>query len=339
VDGKQYIGCDVHRKYSVLRVLDETGQMSGPMRVQHEGGELERLLLSMAPGSAVAVEACGHYGWIVDLIEAAGLKAHLAHPLEVKKRIAGWNKTDSLDAKGLARLLQLGALPEVWIPPGPQRDLRNLMRSRLFVKQHQAGFKCRIHGLLNQYGLKEAISDEEGVEPRDWFSVKAQHQLMKAIEALPSASREGVRQTYLALRELERTVSSLENAIEARIGSLGWMKLLRTIPGIGPILGATIWLEIGQVSRFPSAKHLASYAGLIPRTQSSGGRTWRGPTNRACNHFLKWAFVEAANVIAAHHKRKPIFETMVTPRKRQGQAPHYHFHECYFGYDVPLTEQ
>ena len=82
-------------------------------------------------------------------------------------------------------------------------------------------------------------------------------------------------------------------AIQARIGKLGWMRILQTMPGVGKVLGATIWVEIGDIHRFPSPQHLARYAGLVPREQSSGGKTWRGPTPKDCNHYLKWAYVEA----------------------------------------------
>jgi len=67
-------------------------------------------------------------------------------------------------------------------------------------------------------------------------------------------------------------------------------------------LGATIHLEIGDVSRFPSPQHLASYAGLMPRVISSGGKTWHGRTSPQSNHYLRWAFVEAADAILTHRK-------------------------------------
>jgi transposase len=127
------------------------------------------------------------------------------------------------------------------------RDLRGLVRSRLAIRRYQTAFKNRIHGVLNQYGLKNQVEEEEDIEVRDWFSVKAHAQLMRAIESLPSASREALRQEYILVRELELKIKSLETAIKARTGKLGWMRLLQTLPGVGPILGATIWLEIGDV--------------------------------------------------------------------------------------------
>ena len=292
--------------------MDEAGQLGPSIRVDHAEGEFERFLGSLPAGSPVAVETTGNWMWMVDAIERAGLEPHLAHATETKKRIGGNHKSDHVDAGGLATLLRNGTLPEVWIPGGAQRDLRGLVRGRLALRRGQAVFKCRIHAALNQYGLKQWVEDEDAVEFRDWFSVKARQHLMKAIEALPSATREAIRQQYLMVEEMERRIRSLEMAMQARIGSFGWLHLLRSMPGVGLILGAAIWLEIGAVRRFPSATHLASYAGLVPRTYSSGGKCWRGSTPRACNHYLKWAYAEAANLIVAHrHKWEPKFPHVV----------------------------
>ena len=302
-DTKQYIGCDVHRDYSVFRMMDERGGLSGSMRVSHRDGEMQRFLKTLPAESPVAIEACGGWMWVVRAMEEAGLEPHLAHALKVKQRIAGPHQTDESDAGGLALLLRNGTLPEVWIAPAAIRDLRGLVRSRLAIRRHQTSFKNRIHGTLNQYGLKHAVQEEEDVDVRDWFSVTAQAQLMKAIDGLPPASREALRQEYLTVRELELKIRSLEMAIKARTEKLGWLRLLRTLPGVGPILGATIWLEIGDVRRFRKAQNLALYAGLVPMVQSSGGKTWRGPVPKSCNQYLKWAFVEAANVVVARQKQ------------------------------------
>jgi transposase len=324
----QFIGCDTHKKYSVFRIQGDSGPMGPAIRVNHEGNELERFLQSLEPGSPVAVEAGLNWMWMVEQIEKANLEPHLTNPLEAKKRIGGVNKFDSSDAAGLLTLLRSGTLPEVWIPRGAQRDLRGLVRSRLVLRHQVSGMKCRMHGVLTQHGLKPLVKEEEEVEYRDWFSVQARYAVMTAIEQLPAATREGVRQEYLAMGELERHVKSLEGAIEARMGKLGWMRLLRSMPGVGLILGATIWTEVGDVKRFACAERLAAYAGLIPRTHSSGGKTWRGPTSRASNHYLKWAFVEAANVIAAQRrgmeKKHPhavhLYERVKSNTKMSGKA-------------------
>ena len=131
---KKFIGCDTHSRYSVFVSMDEKGKSSAPVRVEHRGRDLRDYLAGLEKGTPVAVEASGGWYWFIDeLEEAAGLDARLVNPLEAKKRMGGKNKTDKLDAKGLAMLLRNGTLPEVWIPPAGLRDLRGLMRTRLGI--------------------------------------------------------------------------------------------------------------------------------------------------------------------------------------------------------------
>jgi len=293
--------------------------MGPAIRVNHERGELERFLGSLEPGSPVALEAGLNWMWMVEQIEKANLEPHLTNPLEAKKRMGGVNKLDSSDAAGLLTLLRSGTLPEVWIPRGGQRDLRGLVRSRLVLRRHVSGLKCRIHGVLTQYGLKALADEEDETEYRDWFTLKARVALLNAMEELPPATREAMRQEYLAMWELERHVKSLETAIQARAGSLGWMRLLRTMPGVGLILGATIWTEIGEVRRFANAERLAAYAGLTPRTHSSGGKTWRGPTPRAASDlFVRPVETDSENAAQFVHnsRRYQKYIAMI-----QGRAP------------------
>jgi Transposase len=114
---KQYIGCDMHKKYSVFVTMDEQGRVRPAVTVASDSLELDSYLKTIGAGTAVAVEASGGWYWFVDRLEEAGLDVRLVHPLEAKKRMGGRNKTDRLDALGLAMLLRNGTLPEVWIPP------------------------------------------------------------------------------------------------------------------------------------------------------------------------------------------------------------------------------
>ena len=90
--------------------------------------------------------------------------------------------------------------------------------------------------------------------------------------------------------------------IAGSVGKLGWVRRLRTLPGVGEILGPTIYLEIGEIARFATPGNLAAYAGLVPSVHSSGGHTRLGRIRRECNQFLKWAFVEAAEVVVCHQE-------------------------------------
>ena len=105
---KQFIGCDTHTRYSVFVSVDETGRIGAPVRIEHGGRDLRDYLSSLEKGTPVAVEASGGWYWFMDELEKAGLDARLVNPLEAKHRMGGKNKTDKLDAKGLAILLRNG---------------------------------------------------------------------------------------------------------------------------------------------------------------------------------------------------------------------------------------
>jgi transposase len=97
----------------------------------------------------------------------------------------------------------------------------------------------------------------------------------------------------------------LERQLKNELKTHADAKRLKTLPGVGDILGATIYLEIGWIKRFPAPSHLASYAGLVPVVHASGGRTFHGPTSQRSNQYLRWAFVEAANLTVMRRKQYP----------------------------------
>jgi len=288
---EKYIGCDMHKKYSVFVTMDEKGRLEPAVKVSNDLLELRAYLATLPSGAPVAVEATGSWYWFVDELEAAGLEARLVNPLEAKKRMPGTKKTDPGDARGLAMLLRNGTLPEVWIPSAQLRDLRGLLRTRLSLRRHTTTLKNRIHGAIRRYGQYEPG------EPKDLFAGKGRVQLAVYIGALPQETRLSTRHEWQLVDEVETHIKALEARIRLGIGQLGWVRLLKTLPGVGNILSATIFLEIGDVGRFPSPAHLASYAGLTPTVQASGGKVRLGRTSPVANHYLKWALVEAANCI------------------------------------------
>ena len=113
---QQFIGCDVHKKYSIFSSVNEKGRLGRAVRVSHDREQFRQYLDQLPTGSPIAVESSGHWYWLVDEIERAGHEAHLVNAGEAKRRMGKPNKTDKLDAEGLAILLRNGTLPEVWIP-------------------------------------------------------------------------------------------------------------------------------------------------------------------------------------------------------------------------------
>ena len=141
---EQFIGCDAHKKFSVFVAVNEKGHAGEALRVAHDRQLYREFLARLPAHSAIAVEASSSYSWVVDEMERLRHRPKLCNPLEAKRRMGLTNKTDKLDARGLAILLRNGTLPEVWIPPGELRDQRELLRLRIFLVRMRTRVKNRI---------------------------------------------------------------------------------------------------------------------------------------------------------------------------------------------------
>ena len=292
---EQFIGCDAHKKFSVFVAVNEKGHAGEALRVAHDRQLYREFLARLPAHSAIAVEASGSYSWLVDEMERSGHCPKLCNPLEAKRRMGLTKKTDTLDARGLAILLRNGTLPEVWIPPSELRDQRELLRCRIFLVRVRTRVKNRIHATLLRYNVQ--------IEGADLFGVAARRQLGVRLPELPEHSREAIEQELATLDFLNIQIESAEQRLEAIMKVSVEADLLKTLPCVGKILSMVLMLEIGRVDRFPTAAHLASYAGLVPRVHSSGGHTRMGQVCGNVNRNLKWAFVEAANLIAINQRR------------------------------------
>jgi transposase len=287
------IGCDAHRRYSLFAVFDTTTLSVQSTRVNHQPGAIKDFLSDFPEGTPVALETVGNYYWIVDEIEQAGCIPHLAHAAKAKVIMGNINKTDKLDAKGLATLIHLGSLPTVWLPPSEVRDERELHRTRMALSKVRTALKNRIHATLAKYALNTSAHS-------DIFVGRGRAWLDRNIQKLPPETGRCVDQKLDLLDATMGQISALEKRIRERIELTPDMQRLKTLPGIGNILAIVIEREVGNVDRFPSAGHLAAYAGVVPKVHSSGGKTRYGRMRKQANNYLKWAFIEAANVVVAH---------------------------------------
>lgn len=292
------IALDVHKRYSVLRAEGENRTLLEERRVEHRRGTIRNAMEKYPKGTPVAVETVGNWYWIVSEIEAAGLEPRLVHAGKAKLFMGLGNKTDKLDAKGLNVLQRNGTLPTVWIPPGDLRDKRELPRTRMTLVRQRTQLKNRIHATLSKYGIEiEGVSDIFGVEGRK--------RIEKARGELPPETSFATGEMLAHLDSLLEKIGEIEKRIEEVFAPTKEIELLRTIPGIGKILSVVVATEVGDVDRFPSSDRLASYAGTTPRVKSSGDKTRIGRLRTDTNHYLKWAFIEAANALLTSKARHP----------------------------------
>jgi transposase len=294
---EQFIGCDAHKKFSLFVAMNERGEYGRPVRVSHEREHMQGFLADLPAGSQIALETSGSYYWLVEEMERAGHQPCLAHALRAKQRMQGMHKSDERDARGLAMLLRNGTLPRIWIPPRQLRDERELLRFRMSLVEMRSRLKNRIHGILMRYNVV--------IETEDLYGREGRQQLAQRLEELPSWTRESVRKQLEAVDFLDREITACEQLLSQMLEANAERDLLVTMPGIGKILSAVIALEVGDIGRFPSCGDFASYAGVVQSADISAEKRHKSKCPSACNYYLKWAFIEAGNVIAMHRHRWP----------------------------------
>lgn len=288
-----YSGCDAHKNYSVFVGIDEHGCIDGPTRVDHNNGELDDYLSDLPEGTRVAIETVGNWYWLADKIENAGHHPRLTHAKKAKLMMGNTNKTDKLDAEGLAMLQKSGTLPEVWIAPGELRDQREALRCRVKLGRARTRWKNRIQALLGQHRAKVH-------EVSDTFGKQGRERLEDRLDDLPQHTRASVREQLKHLDQIEQLIQTLEGHLKGILDGDPEYEWIQTMPGFGPILSAIAVLEVGDVSRFPGPGNLASYAGTTPKVYASGDREHYGSVRKDVNQTLKWAMFEAANVVIRH---------------------------------------
>jgi transposase len=291
-----FTGCDAHKKYSVFTGIDEDCRVEYTKRIEHRKEDFRNFLETLDSGTPIAVESTGNWYWIIDEIERAGHQPWLVHAAKAKLMMGNINKTDKLDAKGLATLLRNGTLPSIWIPPSEIRDQRELPRMRLVMVHMRTMLKNRIHATFAKYGINFE-------ETSDLFGKQGRLLIKKKLDELPKETHYSIVQELDLLDQIIKEIGVAEERIKEVISITNPMKLIMTIPGVGPILAISIVLEMGDVARFPDSEHFASYSGTVSRISSSGGKTRLGRVRPDVNHYLKYAFIEAANVTVLNQDR------------------------------------
>lgn len=283
-----YIGLDVHKKFTVAVAVDETGKMLRQDKIVH-GASIRRsgwsdYFNTLPEKPFAALEATGVSYPIYEAVEPFCRSVVMANPLKTKLIAEQRVKTDTIDGKTLAQLLRTDFLPTSYIPPREIRDQREFLRHRLSLVQVQTSLKNKIHAILSRCG--------EFPEASDIFGKKGRAYIEELGIGEPYKSE--MARLFRLLDTVAVELVDLGKEIQARVELTPGANRLMSIPGIGKILAATIYWEIGEAKRFDRPGKLVGYCGLGARVHSSGGKTVHGSITKQGNKFLRWALVEAA---------------------------------------------
>lgn len=292
-----FAGIDAHTRYVVVVIINSMGErVLGPTRVQVEQPErLVTLLAAYRPLDAI-METSSSWPWLHEVLTGAGVHFVLAHARRLRAIAEANYKRDEIDAEVLARMRLAGLIPEVYPTPVAQREWATLLRHRITLVTQRTALVNRIHAQLHMRGLHLARGRLLTRAGRQWLRTEAWPHLGLEQRAL-------VRSHLRVIAGLRPLIRALETHIAQVADTIPEAQLLATITGIGPQRALMICAEALPITRFRTPGHLASFAGLVPRSKQSGVAPIRhGSIPAAVNRWLRGALVRA---VVAHVQHAP----------------------------------
>lgn len=289
-----HIGVDFHKAYSQIAVQDGSGKTVRCGRVRNDYRSVEYFLAPFSDNAHAVLEACRNWTVMYDCLDEICDDVVLAHPLKVKAIAEAKIKTDKIDATILAHLLRADLVPTAHAPSHRARELRQALRERMFYVRLRTMVKNRIVTAFDRYPEQTA----QLKRCTDLFGAAGHQQLAQL--KVSELDRIQIDRSLAFIADINRQIKQAEVTIRALSKGNANVKRLKTIPGIGEFFARLIDAEIDDISRFRSAKKLAAYAGIVPSTYASGGKTYHGRIIKQGNKWLRWAFIEAVTPAVAH---------------------------------------
>ncbi len=300
------IGIDAHKLSESVCVTDNEGKIVEEYRMDNTEKEWNVFMGKYSKDSDVVVESSTTGKYVARMLRDNGFRIHLANPKALKIIFRSTKKTDKNDARNLAKIFRIGELPESYLPSREIDNIRSMIRYRRSLGEEVTAIKNRVHALLARNGLS--------VEASDIFGKRA---LKKMLELSANLNEtDGFILTDLISRfgSINKNIETVQD----RLASMGkdneYVKILMSIPGIDYYTALGIYSEIGDISRFPDADHLASYTGLVPKVDQSGSVAIYGHVTKAGPSVLRFFIVNSVHTLI---KLSPTFRRLYKKMKKR----------------------
>jgi transposase len=309
-----YCGIDLHSNNNVLGVIDSAGNR---LSIKKIANDLEAVKKALEPFAAnlegIVIESTYNWYWLVDGLQEAGFKVHLANTSAIEQYSGLKHVDDETDTWWLAELLRLGLLKEGYVYPRAERAVRDLLRKRMHLVKMRTqnilsiqNLNCRnTGGRLNGHQVKQLTVEDVNELYKD--------EKERGLAVICSVN---------VIKVLEKQIGTIEKKVKSKIKLSQPYQLLKTINGIGEILSMVIMLEAGEMSRFPSVGNFSSYCRCVKSIHMSNNKKKGNGNRRNGNKYLAWAFMEAANyairyapIIQKFYQRKLSKKGSVVARK------------------------
>lgn len=285
-----YCGGDLHARTLYLHILDDKGVTRFEKNLPANPQAFLDAVQPFRDGLVVGVECMFAWYWLADLCEAHGIPFVLGHALAMKAIHGGKTKTDKIDAAKLAGLLRGGVFPQAYVYPKAKRATRDLLRRRSNFVHQRAQLIAHIQNTNSQY-------NHPPFEKK--LTYKGNRNDHLADRFADDSTRLSVEADLKMIAAYDDQLQTVETHLinHAKVDDAVTFQFLRTMPGIGPILGLTMLYEIDNIKRFPEVGNFLSYSRLVSCIHESAGKVKGVGGKKIGNAHLKWAFGEAASLM------------------------------------------
>jgi transposase len=287
------IAVDVAKAVFEVAVSDRPGHV---IRRERPRRDQFLALLAQQPAATVVMEACGSAHYWGRQLQAMGHRVVLLPPHHVRPYIRR-NKTDRTDAKGILEASRNEDIRPVPVKTVAQQVLTSLHRLRSGWMLERTARLNALRGLLRELGVFIPVGARQ-VVPAVWALIE------DADSELPEPLRSIFAEACREIRDIEARVKMIERQLEATAEQLPAVAHLRTVPGVGLLTATALLAFIGDIRRFPSGRHLASYLGLTPREYSSGLKRNLGRISKRGDSYLRTLLIHGARSVLLHARQQ-----------------------------------
>jgi transposase len=289
----RFLGLDVHAETLAVAVAEPDGEVRSLGTIANREESIRKLVKRLgAPEHLRACYEAGPTGYVLYWqLTQLGVECAVVAPTLVPTKAGDRVKTDRRDALKLARSHRSDDLTAVWVPDGNSEALRDLVRAREAAKQDQLRARHRLSKFLLRTGRRPAVGMKAWTEAyMAWvrqvrFEQPAQQATL--LDYLHEVDHMAAR-----VKRLEQAITEAVKLASPEVQEV--VKGLQALRGIAEISAVTIVAELGQISRFDTARQLMGYSGAVPNEDSSGKRKQRGSITKTGNAHLRRIAVEAA---------------------------------------------
>jgi transposase len=307
-----YCGIDLHARTMHLCILNQAGEVVFDRNLPADPRAFLEAIAPFRDGIIVGVECMFAWYWLADLCREQNIAFVLGHALYMRLIHGGKGKNDRIDAGKIARLLRGGTFPLAYAYPKGMRETRDLLRRRSYLVRQRGSLLTHIQIVNSQYNLP-AIGKE----------LRNEGKRTGIAESFPEGSvRQNIAVDLHLIRHLDRLIDDLESALvrTVQVEDGQTFERLRTITGVGPILGLVLLYELHDWRRFATVGQFLSYARLVRCVHESAGKKLGTGNNKIGNPHLRWAFAEAACQLLRLSDRARKWKERYQQKRGQGKA-------------------